>query len=327
MGKKSREFNLGALDPHKLYNILVDLLSDATINRRLNYRLRMRLKSHSITSEEPFHAEVHALQGSWFEYKQEVTCTINQEGEKTTLKIQSAPRYRKQAFDAYIHKQNIEKLYGELQFRLNTPGKPKLNRVIQSGEVLVQRLYPIEYQNVDFVCSITNSRALLSRDLLVFAEIKPKRIRKMTLGKEKNKRGHPLIYMGAIFAGLFTIMLIPFYISALSILISLPFIILSNILIVVGILISYDRFALIETTNTAFKLYAKGNILTRLIQLLGGMKTGAVPSITTPSLDFASSSEELSLPNAATPLEKFCPFCGMKNAPDSAFCEACGAAI
>jgi hypothetical protein len=43
MGKKSQEFNLGDLSPLKLYNVLVDILRDATIDRRLNYRLRMKL--------------------------------------------------------------------------------------------------------------------------------------------------------------------------------------------------------------------------------------------------------------------------------------------
>jgi hypothetical protein len=278
-------------------------------------------------SKEPFHAEIHALQGSWFEYKQAITCSIRQADEKTILKIESAPTYRKRVGDVYLQEQNIKKLYGELQFRLNAAGKPKLNRIIQPGEVLVQRLYPMEYQNADFVCSITNSRALLSRNMLVFAEINPKTIREMTIGTEKNKRGFPLIFMGALFAGLFGIMALSLFFSWLFILFSIPIIIIGNILIVVGILISKDYFVLIETTGDSFKLYAKKRLLITLIQLLGDMKTGAAPTITTPPLGFASTSEEPPPPHAVFPLEKFCPFCGMKNAPESAFCKECGAAI
>ncbi len=201
-----------------------------------------------------------------------VTCSIYQEGRKTILKIQSTSTIAPSAFDFITHEENIKKLYGELRFRLDSKGKPKLKEVLRSEETILKKLFPIEYQDVQFFGYITNSRLLISRNKLVFVEIAPLQVKNISLNKERNKKGGPYFYGGGILTTLFTILLLPFlfipYVRVIMLGICVPFILLGVILIIAGVKSSYDLALLIQTTTDSFKLSAQKKYLLEIENVL-----------------------------------------------------------
>jgi hypothetical protein len=296
----------------------------------------MKFIGQKTLSSTPFSTEIRAIQGlKWYVNKQLIVCSIYLQEHRTILKIESAALYN-QSFDAYLHEENIRKLYGELRFRLESAEKPKIDEVLYPDEKIFHQFHPVEYQDIQFESFITNSRLLLSRNKLVFAEINPKRIQDITLEKEWSRKSITsiqLLLIGIIFITIFGIMSLIFLITKMPAVfyfleISIPIMIFVGLIpIIVGIAIGYDSYLLIQA-DESIKLFSKKAILRTINTILSEMATGKIRAIDAPPL-ILQKEEEKSLKSIdRTPeIMKTCPLCGAKNPGNIDFCEKCGAAI
>ncbi len=271
MGKKIKEFRLGEVPPEKIYNMLVNLLRSAPINQYLRYRLRMKLISHSILSDEPFSAVIKAETLLRFlENTQDITCKIFSQGGETILTIESAISVKPAILDGQLHLKNINRLYSELKFRLDSVGKPKLKDTLQSNEKIIEYFFPIEYQGNEFFSILTNYRILLCRNQIIFTEITPQKINSVTLVKEWTNEYITAFYVGGVILACFGILSLIYLIlggffSMMALYFSLPITIFGGVLpIIVGIIISFKKYLLIEETGTSLKLYASRKSLSKL---------------------------------------------------------------
>lgn len=325
-----KEFDLGDIPPAHIYELMVEILKEASIDPYLRKQLHMELKEHGIVSTLPFSAELEAIQVLFPAARpQFISCSISSQEGSTILKIESYAI--QQAFDAYIHEGNIKKLFGELRFRLESEGKPKLDEALHPDEMIINRFHQVEYEDVQFDSYITNSRLLLIRNNLVFLDIDTKWIHNLALQRMWNRKSIPLLMVGFIFLTIFGIMSLVLSVTGISanfLTYSIPIIIfLGFVPIIIGSA-SSNFYLLINYKDGPIQLYSKKAILRAINTLLNKIKTGKTSAINlplaTPQREEQKSIEYLS---AIRETMKICPYCGTKNPSETDFCEKCGAAI
>ncbi len=330
MGKKMKEFDLGDIPPARIYELMVQILKEASIDPYLRKQLAMELKDHKILSTIPFSAELTAIQGLKRYLKpQFILCAISSQGQRTILKIESYAL--QQAFDAYIHEGNIKKLYSELRFRLESEGKPKLDEILHPDEEIINQFHPVEYQDIQYDSYITNFRLLLCRNNLVFVEINPKGVQDIVLQKVWNRKSTPLLMVGIIFLTIFGIMSLIFSVTSFAsgfLALSIPIIIFLGVIPTIIGIASHDFYLLINYIDGPIRLYSKKAILRTINALLSAMATGKISAIEAPPITLQKKAEELTKPlSSIAETMKTCPFCGTKNPSNVVFCEKCGTAI
>ncbi len=312
------------------------ILKESETDPYLRERLDMKFIGQKTLSSTPFSTEIRAIHGlKWYVNKQLIVCSIYLQEHRTILKIESAALYN-QYFDAYLHEENIRKLYGELRFRLESAEKPKIDEVLYPDEKIFHQFHPVEYQDIQFDSLITNSRLLLSRNKLVFAEINPKTIQNITLEKEWSRKSITsiqLLLVGITFITIFGIMSLIFLLTKMPAVfyfleISIPIMIFVGLIpIIVGIAIGYDSYLLIQA-DESIKLFSKKAILRTINTLLNEMASGKIRAIDSHPVTFQKEAEEpIKSISQREKITKACPLCGAKNPSNMDFCEKCGAAI
>jgi len=235
------------------------------------------------------------------------------------------------AFDYYIHERNINRLYGELRFKLDSFDKlPLIERL--ADEKILWNLWPLEYQFLEFNGTITPSRLLLHKNQLVWTELPLHEISTLTRGKENTKKGKPgfaigisLIILYAVMTTVVTIISSPplpgFYWSFS------PFLIAGIISLLIGLLITFDHYLLISTPTESFKIYAKRPILFELHSLLSVRHPYHLDNSNAAPLPSHLKIQLPLTPHPPLAPEKFCPFCGMKTPTNAPFCPKCGSSV
>ena len=334
MGKREKKFHLGTIKPEIVYDTLVSLLKDTPADSYLKKRLSMVIKSYSVISEIPFRAEVKA-ETIWFSTTggSYITCYVFLEGVNTMLTITSSiPGSSMRRINA----RNIKRLYGELHFRLEASDKPTLDEVLKPSEEIIEKIHPIEHEGIELSSLITNSRILLCRERIIVREIIPSKINNINLERERSKLWIYLAYSGLAFAiplSIITIMFFiinpytgPFYFPLTFLGVSLPFILIGAGLTVLGFVLSYQYYLVIQESGESFNIYAKKKILTHLEEIIHYLKRQNL------HLDYSwdapvQKDEKRPLLTQIPEKTKSCPLCGVTNQSSEAFCRECGASL
>ncbi|NVM29244.1 MAG: zinc ribbon domain-containing protein [Candidatus Helarchaeota archaeon] len=336
MGKKEKEFYLGTIKPKKVYDTIISLLKDAPADPYLKKRLRMIIASHTIISEIPFRAEIKARTTFSFSGTgmSNITCTIFSEGTKTYLTITSS--MPSTLWDGRIHTRNIKRLHGELRFRLEAKDKSTVDEVLQPSEKIMENLSPIEFDGLELTSLITTSRIFLCRNKIIVREIAPFKIDNINLERERSKMWIYLAYSGSILIIPFIIMNIiffiinpysgPYYFPLTFFRISLPFILIGINMTILGLILSYQYFLVIQERGESINIYAKKKILNQLEEIIHHLKRQS-PHLRY-SLDKPVHLDEKEPLLSQSPTEtKPCPLCGAKNRFTEEFCKVCGASL
>lgn len=333
LGKKEKEFYLGTIKPKKVYDTITSLLKDAPADPYLKKRLRMIISSHSIISEIPFRAEIKA-RTTFLAGGSLINCTIFSEGTKTYLTITSS--FPSKKWDGIIHTRNIKRLYGELRFRLEAKDKSTVDEVLQPSEKIMGNLSPIEFDGLELTSLITTSRIFLCRNKIIVREIAPFKIDNINLERERSKMWIYLAYSGSILIIPFIIMNIiffiinpysgPYYFPLTFFRISLPFILIGINMTILGLILSYQYFLVIQERGESINIYAKKKILNQLEEIIHHLKRQS-PHLRY-SLDKPVHLDEKEPLLSQSPAEtKPCPLCGAKNRFTEEYCKECGASL
>lgn len=248
---------------------------------------RLRLKSYSILSENPFTAEIEAEHGATgFSWGESVSCYIYTRIGKTFLTITSKGDKMTLA-DGPQHRKNIFGLYNELNFRLKNEKSPRLDEILSPNEKKVVRFYPIKYEGIKLDCIITDSRLHLCRNQFVRSTINLRNIRSTAIAKEREYKGVGYFFLAFIFFGIsspFLILLglswfqtdLEFNTALLSIFLLL--FLISFIFGVVGVLKQHNHLLQVESVEGTFKLFAEKNLIIQLKNILKMIVEGKLPN-------------------------------------------------
>ncbi|HUY01221.1 MAG TPA: hypothetical protein VMV49_16795 [Candidatus Deferrimicrobium sp.] len=284
--KRTQEFYLEDISPQKVYETLLNILKESVIPPSMKPR-RLRLKTYSILSENPFNAEVEAQHGATgFSWGESVNCYIYTRTGKTFLTITSKGD-RLTLSDGPQHRKNILGLYNDLNFRLKTEKSPQLDQILSPNEKKVVRFYPIKYEGIKLDCIITDSRLHLCRNQLVRSTINLRDISSTSIAKEREYKGVGYFFLAFIFLGIsnpFLILLgvlwsqtdLEFKTALISIF--LPLFLIGISFVIVGVIKQYNHFLQIESLEGSFKLFAEKNIIIQLKSMVKMITAGKFPT-------------------------------------------------
>ena len=276
MTKKTKLFNLERISPQKVYDTIIEILEETLVPNTMKPR-RLTLKTHSILFSSPFIAEIEAIHGiSGFSWGEKIYCRIYASEGETILKITSKGE-RTALADGPQHRKNIFGLYSELNFRLQTEGKPPLNQYLLSNEKKIARIYPIIYQGIKLDSIITNLRILLCRNETVFGEINHKNITSTTFRKEREYISAGYFFLAIIFLmiGLPIFFIVGFSggfsdpeVLSFILWFTLPLISIGTFFLTIGIMKNYVRYLQIQTIDGFFKVHADKILLNELNKII-----------------------------------------------------------